>query len=377
MKHEKVISFTLINAFCLLGFASLLASCQKNKFQLQGHYTQFKTAREPASQKKSSLEKHIDLKQIVLFCQVNSSKHSLCFKQNFKQQVRKLKEQGKIAKQINFEQSDYYKKHLESVSLITDKILNSLEDKIDFFVQKKKDFCHKNAKKDAKKCLKNTKMADTVHILNSYQQKQSYLNGHEYLYLKRKIEEKMDNKLDAAFIDLKKGQKKNLSLFIKMKSSAYESYLSEKKDAWPYKAQDAGQAVSLCEKQAVKSFHYKSPYFTQVEVKKAWGDEFCVPFIEKPHVLALINNNFNESFESAIKEISGTVAKKISLSKKACSKDLKVKKDQCYKKQISLVIKNSVNEWVAKNPQQKNKKDLFLQRLSAKKKTFVRSIASE
>lgn len=203
MKYSKIISITLTNAFILIVFASLLASCQKNKIKTTGLYTELgQVDRSPAS---IAPTMEFDPKQIYIFCSIHSVNVKQCYKQHYKDQVQQLKTNNKqtnIAALLSFNEFD---KVESDVHFITKKILEKLDEKISFYTQKREDFCRKNSKYYMKKCLNGNIDSDTMNILNSYQQAVNKINGHEYLYLKHKIKSQLSHKLDGVYEQMNQG----------------------------------------------------------------------------------------------------------------------------------------------------------------------------
>ena len=206
MKINKIVNLTLFNSFCLLMLASVLASCQKNNFPEQGLFTkwQTKSGRSIASihsnlKPVSTLVSNQDLKQIVIYCKVNSSNPKACFKHEFadfissfnqskdkknKHQIQKLKDQG---------QYDLIEKELNK---ITDEILHQVKPTMSKIVSNRKTFCEKNSKFFLNKCLSHYILKDTFAVLNQFYSKNK-MNGQEYLYLKNVIKDKLRKSLST------------------------------------------------------------------------------------------------------------------------------------------------------------------------------------
>lgn len=195
MKYNKIISITLFNAFTLLIFASLLSSCQKSKIKTIGLYTEMgkNAGRMPASVAPAL---DFDPKQIYIYCSIDSINSKQCYKQYFKQFLSESKSK-RTSKEISEILTDYeYEKVEGQVNGLTEKILDQLEPKMTFFINKRTDFCEKNAKVNLRRCLNNNIESDTMKILNGHQQSVNLINGQEYLYLKVKIKQRLDSSYD-------------------------------------------------------------------------------------------------------------------------------------------------------------------------------------
>ena len=109
MKTNRIISFTLINASILLGFASILAGCQKKLYPSHGHMSQshkLERSRSIASvgEKKqrpvSGAQRFLsyqDPAQIYIYCTLNSKAADSCYSKQLKDSVSKYEEKfGKL-----------------------------------------------------------------------------------------------------------------------------------------------------------------------------------------------------------------------------------------------------------------------------------------
>lgn len=200
MKYSKIISITLTNAFILLIFASLLSSCQKNKIKTTGLYTDYTSPQRSPASIKSNID--FDPKQIYIFCSIHSVNTKQCYKQYYNEQIQLMKSSQKNMDVSMLMSSNNYEKIEQDVKYITTKILEKLETKIEFYSSKREDFCRKNSKYYLKKCLNGNIDSDTMNILNSYQQAVNKINGHEYLYLKHKIKNKLMQRLDSIYDEI-------------------------------------------------------------------------------------------------------------------------------------------------------------------------------
>jgi hypothetical protein len=204
MKLNKIVSITLFNSFILLVFASLLASCQKNHFASHGLLSKWETAsRSIASvspQEIAQFKNFQDTKQIIIFCEVNSVKVKSCYNDQFSKVLARYTKKyprtkssalSLIKNKFSFENVKNDFQHiLKKVAEKTDPQLNKL-------VEARKKFCEKNSEFYLKKCLTQYMEKDTFTVLNQFHGKNK-MNGHEYLYFKKAIKLKINNKLIEA-----------------------------------------------------------------------------------------------------------------------------------------------------------------------------------
>ena len=206
MKTNRIISFTLINAFILLGFASLLAGCQKKLYPSQGHI------KHPHKLESKKLGRSIasvgtgadrflsfqDPAQIYIYCSLNSKDKNSCYSKNLQASINKYQEKfGKLG-------SDELELLLDSLSLSKvekstqsklESIVSELEPSINESINEQHKFCKNNSKHFFKKCMEQSAEKDTFKVLNRYHKK-NQMNGQEYLYLKNAIASKLLHKVD-------------------------------------------------------------------------------------------------------------------------------------------------------------------------------------
>lgn len=218
MKVNKIISIAVINGLTLLVFASLLASCQKNSIHSKGHFSAYKI--DSASRGIASvnievverLAKHFDLKQVYVYCSLNDAKVKECYQENVEKIIKQYnqKSAGLEPSQIEFiKGQDYFNLLKNQSELIVLDIIKKVDTHIGQLVQKRENFCKVNSKFYIKRCLKQYIDADTMAVLNMYQNHHSKMNGHEYLYLKNGIEKQFITKLDHSYKRLKSEEKKS------------------------------------------------------------------------------------------------------------------------------------------------------------------------
>ena len=218
MKFDKIISIAVINGLTLLIFASLLASCQKNSIPTKGHFSTFdKTVlgRSIASaepQQLISLKKHFDLKQVYIYCSLNDTNAQQCYKTNLEKVINQYeKKAGKFSKEeknlvVSSANFEYSKLNSEKIMF---NVIGKMDTHIIQLVNKRENFCRVNSKYYIERCLKQYIETDTMVVLNKYQEHNTELNGHEYLYLKNGIKKKFVSKLDGSFKRLKTEEKKS------------------------------------------------------------------------------------------------------------------------------------------------------------------------
>lgn len=201
MKYNKIVPFTLFNSFVLLIFASFLASCQKNHFSQTGLLTKWETnSRSIASVRPKELKKFEsfqDPKQIVIFCELNSSKVKSCYKDQFNKVLSKYSKkypQTKSSSITLIKDSLSYENVRGSFEQIIKQINNKTNKRLSELVMARKVFCEKNSEYYLEKCLTQYIEKDTFSVLNQFHGKNK-MNGHEYLYMKTIIKKQINKKL--------------------------------------------------------------------------------------------------------------------------------------------------------------------------------------
>jgi hypothetical protein len=389
MKYNKIISITLANGFILLVFASLLASCQKNSLKYQGHYTNYTAgSRAPASSDK--IKDHFDPKQIFIYCKIHSVNVEQCFKQYFNDKLSELTKAKKLKPQdiqgINYKK--YYSSAQGRVGFITKEIINQLDNNINYFVSKKEEFCAKNSKFHMEKCLKGTAEADSMHVLNSYQQTAPELNGHEYLHLKHHIKVSMLGKLDNSLNALKHLEKKKIdNSFYQLKKKLFKSL--DKKKEWLQKVTSLPQAVVECGKILKSQYKIKSQYFAQDEIHNQWVEQgICMDYLKRPDVMEVVDKQYNQYFEEKLDSLYSHIKSNADDYVNDCeqkiagviSHDHRQKKLQnCLKNTWGQLLQGTFDGWIQKddNIQFASQKGLIYQRVENMAPVLRREIASE
>lgn len=198
MKTNRIISFTLVNGFILLSFASILASCQKKLYPKTGHFAELSTqSRSIASVEDSTFKSFQDPTQIYIYCHLNAKDENSCYGKELKASLAKFEEKfGKLGQQELTDLLDLYR--LENVKkdadIKTQSLLNHLEPNINKNVNAQFRFCKQNAKHFFKKCMSQGIEKDTFKVLNNFHKK-NQLNGQEYLYMKDIIKAQMGKKV--------------------------------------------------------------------------------------------------------------------------------------------------------------------------------------
>lgn len=218
MKFDKIISIAVINGLTLLLFASLLASCQKNSIPTKGHFSSFQVKdlgrgiASAQSPQLESLQKHFDIKQVYIYCTLNDTNAEQCFQNNLDKVINQYEQKmGKLNKEDKKILTTHTK--FQSMKTQSEKIMHSLLGRMDThilqLVNKRENFCRVNSKFYIERCLKQYIDTDTMAVLNKYQDHNSNLNGHEYLYLKNGIKKVFISKLETSFNKLSTEEKKS------------------------------------------------------------------------------------------------------------------------------------------------------------------------
>lgn len=212
MKTHRIISFTLFNAFILLGFASMLAGCQKKLYPSHGHLSKSHkiTGRSIASIEETSgsqdqaighskkFYSFQDPTQIYIYCSLNAKEANNCYSEQLQASVSKFQEKfGKIGKEDLNQLLDELK--WESIKSTTESrvqgIIQELTPEINKTVNKQHQFCKQNSRHFFKRCMKQGVDKDTFQVLNKFHKKNK-MNGQEYLFLKDAITHQLNHKVE-------------------------------------------------------------------------------------------------------------------------------------------------------------------------------------
>lgn len=209
MQHPKILSLAM--ALPLLG--SILVGCQKTEIHKHGFFSQGTrdVQRMPASvgQGYSAFQ---DPKQIFIYCAVNDSDSKSCYDRNLEESLNAYTVENGLPK----DSADKLKSALtfEAAKNQTEKSLRqvfmAIHPSINKLVKKRVDFCKANANVYLDRCLKQYLKKETFQVLNAFQEGNGSINGHEYLFLKNRIEAKLSDKLDLALAHLRDSEKKKL-----------------------------------------------------------------------------------------------------------------------------------------------------------------------
>ena len=212
MKFEKFISIGVINALLLLILAAFIASCQKKDIQSKGyfsHYQNQQSGRFPASLPPSTSTQFShkqDSKQIYIYCYHNSLKVKQCYEHHFNQILSQfLSKFGPLdgEKLVKLKERNSFEHVAQRVNDIQKNIFKELNPKLDSIVKKREKFCGLNSKTHPSRCMNQYLERDSLAILNAYQYENNRMNGPEYIFLKKSIEESLKTKLELSSNRLK------------------------------------------------------------------------------------------------------------------------------------------------------------------------------
>lgn len=215
MKQKQILSFTLLNGLVLLLFASFLASCQKNKLKHFGHFSvlespQSRSIANSDGQLPESFAKYFDLKQVYIYCHINSVNEENCFEKHTQQILSDYENaKGPLEQKEKELITNQFKPTQKKVSELTTKILNQMQNNIQKLVNKREQFCQKNSTYYLDRCLNQYLENDTMAVLNDYQNHFKNINGHEYLFLQQEIKNSFKLKLHASYQNLNSKEKKS------------------------------------------------------------------------------------------------------------------------------------------------------------------------
>ncbi len=197
MKFKRIMSITITNSYLLFIFASLLAGCEKRKIPNTGYFNSKNLAsRSLASvapkDKTSEFLNFQEPQQIMVYCAYNASRIENCYHIHFNKTLQEFIEQAKrkpTPQEIESIKSTYsFKKVNEIFEQRINIIKKELNLKITSHIKKQKNFCDKNSKLNMKRCMEQFVERDTLSVLNNFQFKHK-LNGHEYLFIKKTLED--------------------------------------------------------------------------------------------------------------------------------------------------------------------------------------------
>ena len=151
MKQKQIISFTLFNGMTLLLFASMLSSCQKSKIKHFGHFSslekeQSRSIASTQDQKENNLSKYFDLKQVYIYCHINSVNEKNCFEKHSQEVLANYeKSHGQLGSFEKEKLKAEYSKIQNSVVKIKNHILQKMQNDIKKYVNKRESFCEQNS----------------------------------------------------------------------------------------------------------------------------------------------------------------------------------------------------------------------------------------
>ena len=215
MKQKQIISFTLFNGMTLLLFASMLSSCQKSKIKHFGHFStlekeQNRSIASTQEKKENILSKYFDLKQVYIYCHINSVNEKNCFEKHSEEVIANYeKSHGELGSLEKTKLNTDYDKVQFSVVKIKEKILHKMQNDIKKFVHKRESFCEQNSTYYLERCLNQYIESDSVAVLNDYQNHYKNINAHEYIFLLKEIKKDFSSKFQAAYKNLNSKEKKS------------------------------------------------------------------------------------------------------------------------------------------------------------------------
>lgn len=203
MKNEPIFPLAL-GLMCLLSL-----SCQKTKIESTGLFTQWEKQlqhqrlRAPASvepQAAAAPQSSRDVKQVYLYCHAlwdSENKIKKCFEKNIGVSLS--------ASDSNWEQTQ------RDVFGLLESMMTKIRPKLSDKVDKRVEFCNRNSSVDFKRCLYQYHQQEAVGLLNDFHTNYPQLNGHEYLFLKKRIMENLGQELALRFDHHKSVKKKSLN----------------------------------------------------------------------------------------------------------------------------------------------------------------------
>ncbi|MBT4790474.1 MAG: hypothetical protein HON90_02795 [Halobacteriovoraceae bacterium] len=206
MKFNKLVKIILLNSFMLLTLAFTLTSCQEHSFPKTGMFSEWIVPQRGIASvptkiaPKTALIHQQDMKQILIYCRINSKNPNACFQHEFNALMLSMAKEFPHSSSNEITQikiNNTYKIIKNELDEITQNIMHKINQNLKDVVHNRKRFCEKNSKYFLHKCLNQYLTKDTFFILNKFYQKNK-MNGQEYLYLKQVIKKKLSRSLQSA-----------------------------------------------------------------------------------------------------------------------------------------------------------------------------------
>lgn len=212
MKQKQIISFTLFNGMTLLLFASVLSSCQKSRIKHFGHFSSLHESQSrsiaSSDEKENSLAKYFDLKQVYIYCHINSVNEKNCFEKHTNEVLDNY-EKSHGNKLSGLDLTKNFQKVEKEVLVLKNQILEKMQSDIKKYVNKRTNFCEENSTYYLERCLNQYIESDSVAVLNNYQNHFKNINAQEYIYLLKEIKNDFSVKLQASYQSLNSKEKKS------------------------------------------------------------------------------------------------------------------------------------------------------------------------
>lgn len=382
MKYNKIITITLANGLALLVFASMLAGCQKNGIKTSGHFTSFSMGgRFPASL--DPIDDHFDPKQIYIYCNLNSINNKQCFKQHFNEKLQQLTTTNKISREkaLEFNVDEYFEKSQIQVAKIANSIVTLMNNQIYSYTKRKEKLCDDNEVIYLKQCLFNSIDADSVHILNTYQQTNPDINGQEYLFLKNQIRVSLTNNLNDMLAKLQSKHKRNVIKIFDNKYSILKRKLDKNRD-WISNVTTLPSAIASCVDEVENELkNQKELYRSGINVKEFIKEYFCMDYVNSPEIMEVVNYKFNQNFEKKLSilfeiiKVSAPEVVQNCVGSRQRSSDVM---NSCLEKNWEKIVGLSYDRWIkeGQNENFSKEKDLIIQRTKNIAPKLKREIAS-
>lgn len=202
-KFFSFIGFSLISGVWVL-FG--LTGCDQGQSRKFGHFT-IQNPNQKLVTNVNALDTHIqnlikkiDPHVVYLECAIKSqSSTSACYEKNIKTQLENLKVDKKIV--LSFIQLFPYSQTKLSIENISKDMILRVQADMNTLIEKRKNYCLKHSHTKTLHCLKDNLTQESVGLINSMDQSSSigHLTGLEYLYLKKRVESKLEKAHLASF----------------------------------------------------------------------------------------------------------------------------------------------------------------------------------
>ncbi|MCO4755179.1 MAG: hypothetical protein KC478_11910 [Bacteriovoracaceae bacterium] len=380
MKYPKILSITLVNGIGFLIFGAILAGCQKTAIHKKGFLTALvkQTSRGPASTV-AKFEEHQDPKQIYVYCHINDINPKSCYNRHLGESLTQFFKDKKVPKT---QLDTLAAKHkFETVKTdahkAIDQVFMAITPTINKTVEKRVKFCEANSNLHLDRCLKQYLKKETFEVLNSYQASNKNMNGHEYLFLKDKIQKKLERKLASAQQEIEGKQKKKAQ-------QSFKSYIEDKKQVllkdhqWLKNSNSLISAKNACVAQVLSNKSLPN-HLDVNQAKQIVVEDVCLDVLSNKEIQEKVNSQSYVAFESKLKDFESGIERLAKSWRQSCDGKSYLKFLSCMKELRKTKTEQYFQAWstLDGNEQFVHQKKIFIMRSHNSGKGIDRAIASE